>query len=284
MMKSAENIRRYIKSAALDINPDAHQQIFEKILHARYKTSDSNDAAIQRFNWSLIMKSKAGKIAAVIAITPTLVFGTLFLLLADNTAWALTDSIDALRQFRAVVFVGTELDSETGQMKAIKLWCVESEDQSHIAKERYDVDGVCVRVANGDRTWRYDSDTHTVTKNLPYSMSEHGFGHQFLEQLHASHKAGFFKEWQVKQLVDASTGKHRMVLKIAWTNEKYNGPRSLRLEFDVESKLLVHVQQWENATWQGPARVTANRITYHKSLPENLFEFEIPEGATVIEH
>ena len=283
-MKSAENIRKYIKSAELEINPDAHQQILKKVLHAHHKTSDNNDAAIQRFNWSLIMKSQASKIAAVLVITLALIFGSLFFLQTGNRAWALTDSIDALRQFRAVVFVGTELDSETGQMEAIKSWCVESEDQSRIIKERYEVDGVCVRVVNGDRTWRYDPNTHTVTKNLPYGMPEHGCGHQFLEQLQAAHEAGFFTDWKENPDVDVASGKDRMILKIAWTNVQYNGPRSLRLEFDLDSKLLLHLQQWENATWQGPARITTSKITYHKTLADDLFEFKIPEGATVIEH
>lgn len=75
-----------------------------------------------------------------------------------------------------------------------------------------------------------------------------------------------------------------MVLKIAWTHARFSGPRSLRLEFDLESKLLVRMQQWENATWQGPACLTVNKITYHEVLPDTLFEFEVPAGSTVIEH
>jgi outer membrane lipoprotein-sorting protein len=57
----------------------------------------------------------------------------------------------------------------------------------------------------------------------------------------------------------------------------------MRIEFDVESKLLVSFKQWENANWEGPATLVVEKITYYENLPDDLFEFEIPEGATVIE-
>jgi outer membrane lipoprotein-sorting protein len=82
---------------------------------------------------------------------------------------------------------------------------------------------------------------------------------------------------------DTDTGKQRAFLKIAWLDKRYNGPRSMWLEFDVESKLLVSFKQWENASWEGSATLVGEKIIYYKNLPDDLFEFEIPEGATVIE-
>jgi outer membrane lipoprotein-sorting protein len=55
------------------------------------------------------------------------------------------------------------------------------------------------------------------------------------------------------------------------------------IEIDVESKLLIGLRQWENANWDGPATLVVEKITYHENLPDDLFEFTIPEGATVIE-
>lgn len=232
----------------------------------------------------MIIKSRIVRVAAVIALITAIVSGLNLLSQTSNVVWALTDSIEVLRPFRAVAVEGDELDSETGQMKSMKAWSVESEDQSRIIKERHEVDGICILVANGSRTWRYNPQTHTVTKNLPYGMPEHGLGCRFLEQLQAGRESGFLTDWRETRDIDAATGKERIVLEVAWTNPRYNGPRSLHLEFDLESKLLVFLQQWENATWQGPARLTVNKITYHETLPEELFEMEIPKGATVIEH
>ena len=52
----------------------------------------------------------------------------------------------------------------------------------------------------------------------------------------------------------------------------------------MESNLLVGLKQWENANWEGPPALVAEKCTYYENLPDELFEFEIPEGATVIEH
>ena len=82
---------------------------------------------------------------------------------------------------------------------------------------------------------------------------------------------------------DPTTGERRAFLTVAWLTERYNGPRSIWLEFDVESKLLVSFKQWENANWEGPATLVGEKIMYSENLPDDLFEFEIPEGATVIE-
>ena len=56
------------------------------------------------------------------------------------------------------------------------------------------------------------------------------------------------------------------------------------IEFDVESKLPISLKQWENDKWKGPATLVVEKITYYEKLPDELFEFEIPDGASVIEH
>jgi len=45
----------------------------------------------------------------------------------------------------------------------------------------------------------------------------------------------------------------------------------------------VRFQQWENAVWEGPATLVGDKITFYESLPDDLFEFQIPPGATVQE-
>jgi outer membrane lipoprotein-sorting protein len=94
---------------------------------------------------------------------------------------------------------------------------------------------------------------------------------------------GVFTHWEVTYGKDPATGGQRAFLKTAWLDGRYNGPRSILIEFDVESKLLVSLKQWENANWDGPATLIMEKITYHENLPDDLFEFEIPIGATVIE-
>jgi len=152
-----------------------------------------------------------------------------------------------------------------------------------VEKYRHQADGVPVITTNGEKTWRYDPQTNTVRiENRPYIASECWFGSGFLEQLR-DFNGTVLTHWEETYGKDPATGKQRAFLKVAWLAERYNGPRSLRIEFDMESKLLVGFEQWENSRWEGSPALVAEKITYYENLPDELFEFEIPEGATVIE-
>ncbi len=154
-----------------------------------------------------------------------------------------------------------------------------------VEKYRHEAEGIPIITTNGRKTWRYDPQANTVRiENRPYIASECWFGGQFLEQLKAFRDSVLPTHWEETYGKDPRTGKQRVSLKIAWLTERFNGPRSMVIEFDVDSKLLVGFRQWENAKWEGPATLVVEKITYYESLPDELFEFEIPEGATVIEH
>ena len=51
----------------------------------------------------------------------------------------------------------------------------------------------------------------------------------------------------------------------------------------MDTNQLISLKQWENANLEGPPSAVSKKITFYENLPDSLFEFEIPEGATVIE-
>jgi len=163
------------------------------------------------------------------------------------------------------------------------MWAVANEDQTMVKKERHEVDGVPIIITNGQKTWRYDPQTNTVIKNRPYDTPQCWYASQFLRHLKDARDAGILTQWEVTYGKDPATGRQRVFLACAWLEKRYNGPRSMWFEFDMESKVLVSAKQWENANWEGPPRIVGEKITYYENLPDDLFEFEIPEGATVIE-
>jgi outer membrane lipoprotein-sorting protein len=193
-------------------------------------------------------------------------------------------------QYKAVIVEG--LDSERTwredgslELRPFKSWAVANENQTMVEKYRHEVNGVPNLTTNGKKTWRYDPQTNTVRiENQPYIASECWFGGQFLEQLKSFRESVVFTHWQETYVKDPRSGKQRVLLKIAWLAGRFNGPRSIVIEFDVESKLLVGLKQWENANWEGPATLVVEKIMYYENLPDELFEFEIPDGATVVEH
>lgn len=232
------------------------------------------------------MKSPLAKVTAAAALVIVCVIGVFLFSRTSGAAWAIEQSIEALSKYNAVLIEGSEsfLDEDGQlQMRTGKTWWVTNEDQTKVIKERTDIDGVTILIANGQETWRYDPQTNTVIKNRPYGMPEGWIGSRLLEQLKTFHESGLITKWEVTYGEDPIMNKQRAYLTVAWLDKRYNGPRSMWFEFDVESKLVVSLKQWENANWEGPPRAVSEKITYYENLPDSHFEFEIPEGATVIE-
>ena len=284
-MKSADDIRKIFRESTLSTNRDRHEAIFEKVRRAQ-EQSQTTGPAVSRHNiWSNIMKNPITKLAAAIIVIASL---TTFFLFEKTSgiAYAIEQSIEAISKYSAVLVESTESvlneDGET-HIQTLKSWAVANEDKTKVLKERHEVDGVPVIVTNGKETWRYNPKTNTVIKNRPYGTPEIWIGSQLLEQLKSFRESGLITEWKVTEGKDSETGKKRIFLTCAWLDKRYNGPRSVWFEIDAESKLVVGFKQWENADMEGPARIVAEKITYYESLPDELFEFEIPEGAKVIE-
>ncbi|MHC4229627.1 MAG: hypothetical protein ACYSW0_19515 [Planctomycetota bacterium] len=284
-MKPADEIRQLFRNGELGIDLDADEKVFADVSQARQETTE-NAPAVPEI-WRIIMKSPLAKVAAAAVLIVACLIGVFMFNRTSSVAWALEQSIEALSKYNAVVFEGSESDlNEDGelQMRDRKSWAVANEDQTKVKKIRHEVDGVPTIITNGQETWRYDPQTNTVIKNLPYGTPEGWIGSRFFEQLRAFHESGVTNDWEVTYGKDPVTSKQRAFLTVAWLDKRYNGPRSMWFEFDVESKLVVSLKQWENSNWEGPPRIVSEKITYYESLPDELFEFEIPEGATVIEH
>ncbi len=236
--------------------------------------------------WRIIMKSQITKLAGAAVIIVAVAISVTILNKTTSTVWAIEQSIEVLSKYNGILFEGSEsfLDENGNlQMRDMKAWAAANEDQTRVEKERHEVDGVPTLITNGKETWRYNPQTNTVVKNRPYGTPEGWIGSRFFEQLNTFHESGVINNWEVTYGKDPVTSKQRAFLKVAWLDKRYNGPRSMWFEFDVESKLVVSMKQWENANWEGPPRIVSEKITYYESLPDELFEFEIPEGATVVE-
>ncbi len=233
------------------------------------------------------MRHPITKYAIAAAIVLAAVVGFTVFRRTGNVAWAIEQSIQALGQYRAVLVEGSDTQrtwQEDGSLepRPTRSWAVANAEQTMVEKYRHEVNGVAVLVTNGRQTWRYDPQTNMVhVENRPYIASECCFG-PLLEQLKKGRDTGIFTDWRETTGRDPATGKQRIFLACAWQDRRWNGPRSIRLEFDRESKLPVRFQQWENAVWEGPVTLTVEKITFYESLADELFEFHIPPGATVV--
>ena len=67
-MKSADEIKKFFKSAAIDTNPKMDEEVLNKVLIANEKTTNPKSAAIVPNLRRIIMKNQITKYAAVLAI------------------------------------------------------------------------------------------------------------------------------------------------------------------------------------------------------------------------
>lgn len=286
-MKSAEKIRRLLRSAELGTHPDVHERIFQDVLSSYEQTMAH--APAQPEIWRFVMRHSIVKYVLAAVIVLAAIVGFSLFHRTGNTAWAIEESIQALGKYNGVLVEG--MDSERSwfkdgspELRPSRMWAVANREQTMVEKARIEVDGVRVLVTNGQKTWRYDPRTNTVRiERQPYVASECWIGSRFFEQLNSFMDSGVLTRHEITYGKDPATGDPRIVLACAWLNERYNGPRSVRIELDPETKLPVSFKQWENAEWQGPPAQVVQKITYYESLPAGLFEFEIPAGATVVE-
>ena len=106
-----------------------------------------------------------------------------------------------------------------------------------VEKFRYEVNGAATLVTDGRKTWRYDPQTNTVRiENRPYVASECWFG-SLLEQLKKAREAGIVMDWKETTGPDPATGRPRIFLACAWQDRRWNGPRSMRFEFDRDQQI-----------------------------------------------
>ena len=286
-MKDGEKeFEDFVGQIEFDDTPDpSHRDKLEQDLLAALATRPREKEEPLQI-WRIIMKTKITKLATAALIILAVAVSITIFNHSASSAWAIEQSIEVLSTYKAILVEGSECTFEKDgglQQRCFKWWGVANEDQTMVKKVRMEVDGVAIITTNGQKTWRYDPQTNTVIKNRPYGTPECWLGSQFLEQLKDFRDSGVINRWEITYGKDPATGKQRAFLKIAWLEERYNGPRSLWIEVDMESKLLVSAKQWENANWEGPARMVAEKITYHENLPDDLFDFEIPQGAKVIE-
>jgi outer membrane lipoprotein-sorting protein len=288
-MKPEQDIAKFIKNAGLNINPDAHERIFRDVLGNYKQIGKNNSADLQPGYWRIIMTTRIAKLAMAAVIIAAVTLGVSIFLKTESSAWAIEQSIEAIARYKAVFtegFQSPRLWKKDGGLELLpaKTWAVENQDQTKVEKCRMEIEGFFTLTTNGQKTWRYDPKINTVSiENRPYMATELGIS-QMLEQLKELRDTGkyTFADWEETYGKDPASGRERAYLSFALTQGPFS-PRSMWFEFDAESKLLIGYKQWGNSSMEGTPLIVVEKITYYETLPDDLFEFEIPEGATVIE-
>jgi hypothetical protein len=182
-----------------------------------------------------------------------------------SQAWSIERSIDATRPFGALHLRGT-----FGGNATCELWARSSADRSRSQR-------VLIRITDGPVIWTEGNKTHYYDRGSRVVYTDD------------AHTAGF-NPWPGPKLFEmAQTAGVRVVdtrwrfpgrrsVVVEWSLLSALGPTSARAEFDIDTKLLVSLRQWDNMERRGVPGFEADDITYLPDLPDDAFAVDLPPG------
>ena len=274
-MRPTENIEKLVRKLRYKASDRTRQRILGNVVKALENNKEQNSANIQPNIWRIIMKSPITKLAVAAVIVIVVALSITFLDKSVTPAWAIEDTIELLARFNGMHFRGILLDEE-GKAVSFEAWARANEEQTASNHLRIESETGIIEVVSGDRRYQYDPATATVKTTEDYGPAIRPWlGADFFESL-----KNVVLDWDETYGKDPATNRDRVF--VTCSHPAASGPRSWWFEFDVESKLPVSVKQWENMAREGTPNFYAKTIKYLDDLPDETFDFEIPEGAKVV--
>jgi hypothetical protein len=268
LRETERSVQAYLAKLPTPTGADVDEKVLADALTTMHKTKSQSAAPGSGSTWRAIMMSRLAKVAAAVAVTAAL-FVTLFGKFSEP-AWALEQSIDAMKDYRAIHLVGTLHGG------AMEVWARANRAGTHSSD-------VVVRAGQGTILWTRNGSTYHYEPSQKAVYFEAALtvgitqwlGPDLLEMLRTAENV------KVVHGKDPATGRRRVMLLCSMIDA--NGAQSWIIEFDVASKLPVTLKQWPNLDRSGPADVEATQIAYYEDLPDSVFDVRVPEDTPYVE-
>lgn len=287
MGDNEKQFEKFIRGIKFDDTPDPnHRDRLEQNLLAALTGQPRHKQQHLKI-WRIIMKSNMTKLATAAVIIVAVVLTVTILDRTVRPAWAIDDTVKALKPFNGIYWSGVvrvpiekigrgqDLVLRDGENMSIECWMQANEERTRSENFRIEAgDGTVWSVYNS-KTYKYDpvSNKVQVQSGRGVEMSIWPCG-DYLSKLQE-----FMQDWQVMYGKDAATGRDYAF--ITFSNPSQG--QSWWVEIDLETNLPVRAKGWHNTRREGTPSMNFQRIIFFEKLPDEIFEFEIPEGATVIE-
>jgi len=266
-MRSSDDIKRYFKKAELSTNPDADEQVLKQMLSVSKKTT-TNNSAIKLNKWSTIMKKPISKMAVAAVLVIAAALTIIFLDKATTTAYALEQTIEAMRYVSSIHAYSTDWDGSQGQAW-IKMNPETGKEECYHADQ-----GNLLIIAKPHTTYYYHRDKNLVRiiekyvpassvslsrifEELPKWVQDHGGKYEFHNK--------FDKKLQM-EIIEIHVDLPSL-------------EKEFRIYVDPQTKLPITLEAIRCKPGQGVKSIDS--IEYNVLIPDGIFEFEPPEGAEV---
>jgi len=290
-MKSEYQIKRLAKQIRFKPDVAVDERVLAFAEGVLAKSTRNQDVVPPRCPsiWRAIMKNTFARIAAAAVIVIGLGMAVYLVDQATTPAWAIDQSIEAMKNYRGMYFSGVismswedsfrglgvqkllELPKSQGEFE---MWAQADEGLSRSSKVKMVLPNNIV--ISGRKLQSYiklaDGTTYDVQGDLmkidPWPT------YKLLRIIEEDTDS-----WTELYGIDAATGKERIFVEYGSSAEN----RFWKFEFDAESKLLVSLIQWEDRdNREGPPIFDIRKIVYFEQLPDDIFEVDLPDSSEII--
>ena len=285
-MKPADDIKKLFEKAKVTAGAETDSRIIGDALNILKNRSVTRQENI----WSTIMTNKITKFATAAVIIIGLGITVNLIDKTTSPAWAIEQSIEAMKNYRGIHYSGTisiswedffkelgveDLPQLPESLGEVEVWAQADEELSRSSS----VKTICPDniIISGRKLQTYvqlaDGTTYDVQGD-----------HMKIDPWPTSELLRYLKEntstWTELHGMDAETGKERIFVKCSGEPGKN---KSWQLEFDSESKLLVSVRQWNSSkNHEGLPTIDIWKIVYYEQLPDEIFEIDLPDSTEII--
>jgi hypothetical protein len=279
-MRPTEKIENTVKKMNFSAGDEMRKQILDDALkaHGQTKTQPASD---KPNIWRIIMKSKSTRLATAAVLFIAAVAGLSILSITSKPAWAIEQTIEVLRHIKAVYLAGQVNYPDKGE-STFKIWTRPNRNNPAVSGDlRYQEGDNHVSVASEENNITY---VYTESKTGGVVYISEGLNRQcdpfpgsdLFEQ--CKKRA---QNWQEQYRKDEVTGRNSVF--VTFEGPAVNTAKYWLIQFDLESKFPVRAGVWWDEHREGKPHYEYSFIEYNPELPADFFEFEVPEGAQVVD-
>ncbi len=263
--------RRFVVISQFETSSEVTTRDVEQVRRRLIRHISGQQPGEQKI-WRIIMKSRITKLAAAVVIIIAVALATSLWDKSTPTAYAIEQSIEAMRKVTTVHLLGTMVDG--GQLEVWIKVNPETGENDYIYLDCPQLEGLQLP----NEAYFYDKKANVVKhlKGGNHLRFDVRFG-RFIEDMFEVAKS---INGKVDINYEYDIGRAKQVILLAIKLDE----STLECRIDPETNLPMSM----NVKFNGPPQPgqlghSFDEIYYDLPLPEGIFEFEISEGAEVIE-
>jgi len=271
-MRPSENIEKLIKKLHYKTSAETHDKVLGNVMQALDKKQKQKPGATMPVLWRTIMKSPITKLSTAVVIIVCIALSITFMEKTVTPAYSFEQTLRAMQDLRTMYMVCKDWNGHEFEM-----W-IELDPATGIPEYcRAYWPGIKVlNISRPDTSYQYSERNNQVQINSGKLYSIDIAPAKIFEQLMLASKEDpdsvvIFHER------DRQSGKNLIVVITRGYKQSY------KVYIDPETKLPVLMKGLEN-NLLGAVVKDIEHIEFNVDLPEDIFDFEIPEGAKIIDH